>query len=205
MLKTPAVRRVVGAALLALVAATFAQTPPARIRGTVEKIDGQALTVKPRGDGPAMTVKLADNYTVGGLTKASLADISVGKFVGIASLPSSDGGLRALEVLVFPEASRGSNEGHFPWDLQPQSMMTNANVAEVVSAPAGRTLTLRYKDGEQKVIVPEDVPVVTAAPADRSALVPGAHIFIFAAQRQSDGTYTAARVTVGLNGLVPPM
>ena len=205
MSKMPAVRFVVGAAMLALVAAAIAQAPPARIRGTIEKVDGQVLTVKPRGGASPITIRLADNFTVGGLTKASLADVSVGKFVGIASLPSSEGGLRALEVLVFPEAARGTLEGHFPWDLQPESMMTNASVAEVVSAPTGRTLTLRHKDGEQKIIVPENTPIVTPAPADRSALVPGAHIFIFAAQPQSDGTYTASRVTVGLNGLVPPM
>ena len=205
MPQTTGTRIVASIALLTLAAFAFAQTTPTRIRGTIERIDGNVITVKPRGDGAAMTVKLADNFTVGGLTKASLSDIAVGKFVGIASLPAADGSLRALEVLVFPESGRGSNEGHFPWDLQPQSMMTNANVAEVVSAPAGRTLTLRYKDGEQKVLLPEGVPIVTAAPADRSALVPGAHIFIFAAQRQGDGTFTATRVTVGLNGLVPPM
>ena len=186
----PSATRVLASiALLTLAAVAIAQTPT-RIRGTIEKVDGQVLTVTPRGEGPAMTVKLAENFTVGGLTKASLGDIAVGKFVGIASLPTPEG-LRAVEVLVFPESGRGSNEGHYPWDLQPQSMMTNANVAEVVSA--------------QKIIVPDGTPIVTAAPADRSALVPGAHVFIFAAQRQADGTYTASRVTVGLNGLVPPM
>jgi hypothetical protein len=200
-----AARFIACVALLTVAAYSIAQTTPARIRGTIEKLEGNVLTVKPRGDGPSMTVKLADNFTVGGLTKASLSDIAVGKFVGIASLPASDGSLRAVEVLLFPDSARGTNEGHFPWDLQPQSMMTNASVAEVVTAPTGHTLTLRYKDGEQKVVVPEGVPVVTPAPAERSALVPGAHIFIFAAQRQGDGTYTAGRVTVGLNGLVPPM
>ena len=116
-----------------------------------------------------------------------------------------DGTLRALEVLIFPESARGTGEGHRPWDLQPQSTMTNANVAKVTAAPQGRMLTLRYKDGEKKVVVAEDAPVVTSAPADRSALVPGAHIFIVAAQREPDGTFTASRVTVGLDGLVPPM
>jgi hypothetical protein len=183
-----------------------AQAPaPTRIRGVIEKVDGQTLTIKPRGDAPSVTVRLADNFTVSGLTRASLADIVPGKYVGIASLPAPGGSLRALEILVFPDTARGTNEGHGAWDLQPQSLMTNATVAEVASPPEGRTLTLRYKDGEQKIVVPEGIPIVTGAPADRSALVPGAGVFIFAAQRQSDGTFTAPRVTVGLNGLVPPM
>jgi hypothetical protein len=179
-------------------------TPATRVRGDVESLDGQVLTVKAR-DGARLTIKLADNFTVGGLTRASLADAVVGKFVGVAAMPQPDGTLRAIEVLIFPESGRGTGEGHYPWDLQPQSTMTNATVAEVIAASDGRTLTLRYKDGEKRLFVPEWTPVVTAAPADRSALVPGAHVFIFAAQRQPDGSYTASRVTVGIDGLVPPM
>lgn len=175
-----------------------------RIRGDVESLDGHVLTVKAR-DGSRMTVRMAENFTVGGLTRASLADAVVGKFVGVAAMPQPDGTLRAIEVLIFPESGRGTGEGHYPWDLQPRSTMTNATVAEVVAASDGRTLMLRYKDGEKRLFVPESAPVVAAAPADRSALVPGAHVFIFAAQRQPDGTYTASRVTVGLNGLLPPM
>ncbi len=193
------------ACLMAWSTFALAQGAPAtRIRGDVESLDGQVLTVKAR-DGSRLTVKMAQDFSVGGLARATLADAVVGKFVGAAAMPQPDGSLRAVEVVIFPESGRGTGEGHYPWDLQPQSTMTNATVAEVVAATDGRTLTLRYKDGEKRLFVPESAPVVTAVPADRSALVPGAHIFIFAAQRQPDGTYTASRVTVGLNGLLPPM
>src|SRR5438874_6539285 len=137
--------------LVALTGVALAQNAPAvRVRGQIERIDGPNMTIKSR-DGAVLNVKLADNVGVNGVTKATLADVTTGKFVGIASLPNPDGSLRALEVLIFPEAMRGTSEGHFPWDLQPQSMMTNALVAEVASAPVGRTLMLRYKDGEQKI------------------------------------------------------
>ena len=192
-----------GLFLLAVVAAV-AQTPPTRIRGQIQSIDGQALTIKPRAGGDAVVVRLADNFGVTGVVPMTIADIVPGKFVGAASLPQPDGSLKAIEVLIFPDAMRGSGEGHYPWDLAPQSMMTNANVAEVQSVSSGRAVLLRYKDGEQRVVVPDSAPIVTFVPADRSALVPGAHVMV-GAQRQADGTFTAPRVTVGLNGLMPPM
>lgn len=191
--------------LLALLPAlAAAQSPNVRLRGAIEKFDGNALILKERRGG-TVTVRFTDKTAVGGLVAATLADIGPGKFVGTAALPQADGSLRALEVVIFPEAMRGTGEGHFPWDLQPQSTMTNATVADVIGAVQGRTLTLRYKDGEKKVVVPADVPIVTFAPADRSRLTPGAHVFIGAAQLQADGSYAATRVTVGLNGLIPPM
>lgn len=184
-----------------------AQTPPSanvRLRGEILAFDGATLTLRERR-GETVKVRLTDRSTVGGLVTASLADIGPGKFIGTAALPQADGSLRALEVLIFPEAMRGTGEGHFPWDLRPQSTMTNATVADIVTAVQGRTLTLRYRDGEKKVVVPEGAPIVTLTPADRSKLVPGAHVFIGAAQPQPDGSFNAARVTVGLNGLIPPM
>jgi hypothetical protein len=146
-----------------------------RVRGDVESLQGQVLTVKAR-DGSRVVVNMADNFTVGGLVRVPLADATQGKFVGTAAMPQPDGTLRAVEVLIFPESGRGTGEGHYPWDLQPDSTMTNATIADVVAAPEGRVLTLRYKDGEKRVFVPESAPVVTPAPADRSALVAGAHI-----------------------------
>ena len=189
--------------LAALSIPAFAQSP-ARIRGTVQSIDNLTLTVKSR-TGETVTIKLAEKYVVAGVAPASLADVTTGKFIGTATLGQKDGALVALEVLIFPDAMRGANEGHYPWDLQPESLMTNATVADVASGSTqGRVLTLKYKDGEKKVYVPEGVPIVTFVAAERSELRPGAHIFCVA-QRQSDGTLTAARVNVGLNGLVPPM
>jgi hypothetical protein len=188
--------------LLALVCAeAVAQTPPVRVRGTIEKLENSVLTVKTR-DG--MTdIKLADNFSVNGVTAASLSDVTPGKFVGIAAVPRGDGPQAALEVLIFPDSMRGTGEGHYPWDLQPESTMTNATVADVVTAK-DRVLTLRHKGGEQKISVADGVPIVTFVPSDRSALAPGAHVFVIV-MRQPDGSLTAARVNVGLNGLVPPM
>ncbi len=193
--------------LLNLIAsAALAQAPAAptqRIRGDVIAVDGQALKVRSR-TGEAVDVKLADNYTVTAVVRIGMDRIVPGAFVGIASLPQTDGTQRSLEVLVFPESRRGSGEGHYPSDLQPGSMMTNATVGEVAKVDQGQRLTLKYKDGEKVVIVPPGTPVVTFEPGDRAMLVPGAHV-MFGAAKQPDGTFTAAGVNVGKDGLVPPM
>jgi hypothetical protein len=187
-------------------AAALAQAPlpTQRIRGDIVALDGLNLQVKSR-TGEALAIKLAENYTVTSVVKVDLATIKQGSFVGAASMPQADGSETALEVLVFPEAMRGSNEGHYPWDLKPGSMMTNATVADaVMESTGGRRMTLRYKDGEKTVIVPPDAPIVTFEPGERAMLVPGAHILV-TATKQPDGTLTAARVAAGKNGLVPPM
>jgi hypothetical protein len=177
--------------------------PPVRIRGTVEKIDGQNLTVK-ANNGQSMTVKLADNYAVMGIAKASLADIGSGKFIGTTTLGERDGALVALEVHIFPENMRGTGEGHYDWDLRPASKMTNANVANVTNMGKDRVLTVQYKGGEKKVLVPANAVVVSFTPAERSELKPGAAVFVVS-QRQPDGSLTAPRVNVGLKGQIPPM
>jgi hypothetical protein len=194
------------AAFLIAVVSTvaLAQAPtPVRIRGTVEKLDGNQLTVKAR-DGQTMTVRMADNFAVVGIQKASVAEIATGKFIGTTTLGERDGALVAEEVHIFPESMRGTGEGHYPWDLKPNSMMTNANVADVVSVASDRVLTVQYKGGEKKIRVTDSTVVVSYAPADKSLLVPGAPIFMVS-QKQPDGNLTAARVNVGLNGQVPPM
>ena len=136
--------------------------------------------------------------------KASLADVASGKFIGTTTLGERDGALIALEVHIFPEAMRGTGEGHYDWDLRPSSKMTNANVADVTSMGKDRILTVQYKGGEKKVLVPESAIIVSYAPTDRSELKPGAQVFLVS-QRQPDGSLTAPRVNVGLNGQVPPM
>jgi hypothetical protein len=190
-----------------LIAPALAQAPsastPSRVRGTVEKLDGQTLTVKTR-EGPVVTVALAPNFAVNGVVKKDLADIKQGDYVGVASTKGADGKLHALEVLIFPEAMRGTGEGQFPWDLQPESLMTNAAVAGVAAAPTGRTLKLAYKGQESEIVVGPDAPIVTFQPADASLLKPGATVFI-TAQKQPDGTLTAARVTAEKDGVKPPM
>jgi hypothetical protein len=194
-----------GAVLAALSVLALAQNPapPARLRGTVEKLDKLVMTVKSR-DGGTVSVKLAENYTVMGVARAKLKDIGAGKFIGTATLGERNGGLVALEVHIFPEAMRGVGEGHYAWDLKPESKMTNGNVADVKSVGKDRMLTVQYKGGEQKVLVPSNARVVLFGPADRKDLKKGSRIFCIA-QRAPDGSLSAARVTVGLRGLTPPM
>jgi hypothetical protein len=158
----------VAGALVALLASPAAaqnapEGTPTRIRGTVEKLDGQTLTVKSR-EGPQLTIALAPNFTVSAVVKKSLADIKTGDYVGAASLKGSDGKLHAIEVLIFPEALRGTGEGERPWDLVPDSLMTNATVAGVASAAQGQVLKVAYKGGESEIIVPNDIPIVTFVP-----------------------------------------
>jgi hypothetical protein len=190
-------------AVSAVAVAQAPANPPVRIRGTVEKIDGQNLTVK-ANNGQSVTVKLADNYMVMGITKARVADIGSGKFIGTTTLGERDGALVALEVHIFPENMRGTGEGHYDWDLRPASKMTNANVASVTSMGKDSVLMVQYKGGEKKVLVPENAVVVSFTPAERSELKPGAAVFVNS-QRQPDGSLTAPRVNVGLNGQLPPM
>jgi len=190
---------------LALFAATaFAQSPPPsmRLRGTIEKIDPTSMVIKER-NGETMTLAIADDLRVAEVMPVDPKAIQSGTYVGTAAIAGADGKLSALEVLVFPEAMRGTGEGHSQWDLQPGSTMTNATVSEVVPGAKGREMTLRYKDGEKTIIVPEGIPVVTLKPADRSLLVPGAKVLVSAQVR--NGTPTALRVTAGRNGFAPPM
>ena len=191
------------AAVSAVAVAQAAANPPVRIRGTVEKLEGQMLTVKSRA-GESVNIKLADNYIVVGITKAGLDDIISGKFIGTTSVGERDGALVALEVHIFPEAMRGTGEGHYDWDLRPASKMTNANVANVTSMGKDRVMTVQYKGGEKKVLVPADAAVVAFTPAERREIKPGAQVFVNA-QRQPDGSLTAPRVNVGLKGQIPPM
>jgi len=209
------VRWVAGASLLALVSflpqAAFGQAEapkgkPVTIRGKIAAIDGQNLKITTAaGD---VLVRVPENTRVGGVTAAQLSDISAGSYVGTTATKQSDGNLKALEVHIFPEEGRGTGEGHRPWDLTPGSTMTNANVEKVeqvsVEKVQGSLLTLKYKGGEAKVFIPPGTPIVKNVPADRSALKQGAGVYI-AAVRGDDGTVTATRVAVGLNGIMPPM
>ena len=199
-------RTIAALLITAVSAASIAQAPanpPVRLRGTVERIDRTHLTVK-TNTGQSMNVTLADNFVVVGIAKARLADIGSGKFIGTTTVGERDGALVALEVHIFPENMRGTGEGHYDWDLRPNSKMTNANVAKVTSMGKDRVLTVQYKGGEKKVLVPEKAAIVSFTPVDRTELKPGAKVFVNA-QRHPDGTLTAARVNVGLHGQVPPM
>jgi len=175
-----------------------------RVRGTVSAFDGSTLTVKTR-EGDTDAIKLIAGWKVSGVAKASLDDIKVGDFVGVASAPAADGSEGALEVVIFPAALKGTGEGSRPWDLQPNSSMTNATVADAVTAVDGRTVTLSYDDGQQKKIaIPDNTPIVTFATAMPTDLTPGAAVFVLA-ERGGDGALTSGRVVVGNHGVAPPM
>lgn len=194
------------AALLALTTfadASLAQTTPTRLRGAITAIDGKTVTIATR-EGATVEVKLADTWVVALVAPVAAADIKTNSFVGIASMKAPDGSLNALEVLVFPEAMRGSNPGHYPWDLQPESMMTNATVATVASDSDGQTVKLEYKDGTQTIKVKPGTPIVTFLPGERTDAKVGAKVFVGAA-KAADGTLTATRLNVGKDGLTPPM
>jgi hypothetical protein len=186
-----------------LTASAWAQDT-VRVRGAIERVDGNTIVVKSR-DGAELKVALANNALIVAIVKASMADIKQGSFVGVTGMPQADGSQRAIEVHIFPEAMRGTGEGHYPWDLRPGSTMTNANVEQTVTGVDGQTLSVKYKDGEKKLIVPPDATIVTYVPGDKSELKPGTKIFIAAAKKQPDGTLEAPRVNYGRDGITPPM
>lgn len=196
-----------GVALIGTAVAQQQQQPPMRIRGQIEKIDGNTLTVKAR-DGATLTVNVPDNVRVMNFVKASLADIKPNSYIGVTAMPQPDGSQKAIAIHIFLEAQRGTGEGHRPWDLRPGSTMTNAAVETTAGSVDGQVLTVKYKQGdkvdEKKVIVPPDAAIVTYAPADKGELKAGAQIIIFGAQKQADGTLQAQAVNVG-KGITPPM
>jgi hypothetical protein len=192
----------------ALVAASWqvsAQQPQGeRVRGTIEKLDGSTLAVK-TADGHAMRIKLTDDARIVGVVKASMADIKEGSFIGSAAMPQADGSQKSLEVHIFPEAMRGTGEGHRPYTI-PNSTMTNGTVGGVgnaVTGVEGDTVTLKYKGGEKKMVIPAGVPIVRYEIGDRGDLKPGAAFTILSAVKKSDGSYETNRVNVGRNGAVP--
>jgi hypothetical protein len=194
---------------IAMVAAStlyaIAQQPPSptRVRGTIEGVAGDVLDVKSRS-GEDFKLRMAGDMRLVGITKISLSDIKVGSFVGATTVPGPDGTNNAVEVHVFPEEMRGTGEGSRPFDLRPNSTMTNATVAESVTGNDGHTLLVKYKDGEKKVVVSAETPVVTYVHADKSELKAGAKVIAFF-KKLPDGSYEANRISVGLNGLTPPM
>ena len=189
---------------LAIVATSAFAQERVRVRGTIEKVDGNMLTVKTR-EGQEVKVKLPDNARVVGIQKTSIDDVKQGAYVGVSAMPQTDGSQKALHVHIFLDAMRGVAEGFGPWDVRPNSTMTNATVDSVVTGTDGRTLMVKYRDGEKKIIVPPDAPIVKYVPGNKDALKPGAKIFVVAALKQPDGTLEAPNVSVGLDGLTPPM
>src|ERR1700709_2115457 len=194
---------------VAMVAAStiyaIAQQPPSpsRVRGTIEAVDGDTIAVKSRA-GEDVKLHMAGDVKIVGITKIALSDIKVGSFIGTTTVPGPDGANNAVEVHVFPEDMRGTGEGSRPFDLRPNSTMTNAAVDQSVVGNDGHPLLIKYKDGEKKVLVSPETPVVTYVPADKSELKAGAKI-IAAMKKLPDGSYETNRVSVGRDGLTPPM
>jgi len=199
-------RPLIAAAMVvaSILAATAQQPPtPTRVRGTIEAVDGDVLSVRSRS-GEQVKLHMTSDMRVVGIVRISLADIKLGSFIGTTTVPGPDGRHDAVEVHVFPEDMRGTGEGSRPYDLKPNSTMTNATVAETVAGTDGQTLMIKYKDGEKKVTVGPDTPVVTYVPAERSDLKADSKIIAFVKQLP-DGSFETNRISVGRNGLTPPM
>jgi hypothetical protein len=188
------------------VAAAFVAVPALaqqsqRVRGTIESADGSAIVVK-QAEGPDVTVKLADNVQVFGVVPAKLADVKAGDYVGVGAMPQPDGSQKAIQVMIFAETQRGTGEGFRPWD-RPGTTMTNGTVDTTVAGVSGQTLTVKYKDGEQKIIISPDATIRAYVIGDKSELKPGAHIAIVRADKAADGTLSTGRVNVGRGDVVP--
>nr|WP_249154537.1 hypothetical protein [Bradyrhizobium manausense] len=180
------------------------QAPTVRIRGIIESVDGSTLGIKTR-EGTEVKVKMTDNVAVFAVVKTELSEIKEGSYIGVTAMPEPDGTQKAIAVHIFPENQRGAAEGFRPWDARVNSTMTNATVAQTVKGSDGQNITVKYKDGEKKVVVPPDTPIVTFVASDKSEVKPGAKLIIFGAAKKDDGTLEANRVNVGRDGVTPPM
>jgi hypothetical protein len=192
------------AACVATSISAFAEDTPARVRGTLQKMDGNNLTIATKS-GKEANLPLKDGAPVIAVTKGAMSDIKSNSFVGITAMPQPDGTQKAVEVHVFEESLRGVGEGHYPWDLKPDSTMTNGAVAQQVEKVEGNTLQVKYKDGEKTIVVPKDAEVVNLVAGSKADLKTGAHVFIPRWEKQGDGTWQAAVVVVGRDGITPPM
>lgn len=193
------------AAISIFAASAYAQQAAmVRIRGTIGTVDGNVLGIKTR-EGSDVRVRMTDNAAVFAVVKTSLSQVKEGSYIGVTAMPQPDGVQKAIAVHIFPENQRGAAEGFRPWDARPNSTMTNATVAETVKGTEGQNILVKYKDGEKKVVVPPDTPIVTFVATDKSEVKPGAKIIIFGATKKDDGVLEANRVNVGRDGITPPM
>lgn len=196
-----------GGAILAALSAmpSLAQAPAAKpvpLRGTIEKVDGHKVMAKSARGAP-LALELADKATIVAVTKATLADVKDGSFIGSGAMPQPDGTQKALEVHIFPESMRGTGEGFRPW-THPGSTMTNGTVGATVTAVSGPLITVKYKGGEQKIDVPPGTPIVQYQVGDASALKPGAAFTVLAALKKPNGAFAVSRINVGVNGTKLP-
>ena len=176
-------------------------TQRVRVRGTVETVSGDTLTIKTR-DGADQAIALTSGWKIGGIKRASVDDIKPGDFVGVGSMPKGSGPNDAIQVMIFPAAMKGTGEGNRPWDAQPNTEMTNATVSNAVTAVDGRTITLTYQGKEKTIAIPDGTQIVTLAPAAKDDLKQGAAVIV-TAQKAADGSMSSAQVAVGLDGVSP--
>jgi hypothetical protein len=196
-------RIALAATCLACAAGAFAQQPPSlRVAGTVESFDGHVLVVKSERLGE-VKIGLPDKVVVFGVSKAAIADVKTGAYVGIGAMSQADGSQRAIQVTVMAESQRGLSEGHRPWDARPNSTMTNGAVDQTVESVDGPVLTVKYKGGEQKIVVPPEAKILAYSVADTSELKPGAHVAVLRAVKKPDGSLEASRVNIGRGEVVP--
>jgi len=192
----------IAAALIMTTCAASAQQN-SRIRGTVEKLDADGAVIKTM-DGQSIPIKFAPNLAIAVVVKAKISDIKPGDFIGAGARPQADGSLKGIQILIFPEAQRGTGEGHRDWSAMPQTTMTNATVAETVSNVSGSELTLKYKDGEKKLIIGPDTNIITTKQGERADVKIGTEL-VTTAVKNPDGNFTTSRVTVGKDGVAPPL
>jgi hypothetical protein len=192
------------AVVLALICANAGLAQPAasqRIAGTVERVEGRSLSVK-AADGASVTIELAGKAAVFDVSKATLADLKPGSFIGVGAMPQADGSQRAIQVTIFAESQRGTGEGHRPWN-RPNSTMTNGTVDATLASVDGQVLTVKYRDGEKKIVVPPDAVILIYSTGDVGELKPGAHVAFSRATKKADGVFEADRVNVGHGEVIP--
>lgn len=191
------------AGFVLICAAAAAQTATnRRVSGTVESADGNTISVK-RQSGDTMTVHLTGNVAVYDVSKGAMADLKPNAFIGVGAMPQADGSQRAMQITVFSESQRGLGEGHRPWDRAPNSTMTNGTVDTTVGSVEGSVLTVKYKGGDKKIVVPSDAVILVYSLGDKSKLKPGVKIAVIGAKQRADGTFDADRVNVGHGDIMP--
>ena len=197
------VARAAAVALALSFASAFAQQPPSeRIAGAVESFDGHVLTVK-SDKGGEVKISLADNTAVFGVMKATVADIKPGAYIGVGATPQADGSQRAIQIMIFTEQQRGVGEGHYPWQAHPNNTMTNGAVDETVASVDGPVLMVKYKGGQQKIVVPPETVIRAYGVGDKSELKPGARVAVLRVVKKPDGSFEASRVNIGRGDVVP--
>lgn len=193
----------IGCLLISTLAASAQPAPTVRITGVIESADSDGIVVRPYEGGGTFRVFLADKVTVFDIGKATLADVKPGAFIGVGAIQQPDGTQRAMQITVFAESQRGLGEGFRSWDRAPNGTMTNGTIDERVTSVDGPVLTVKYRDGEKKIVVPPDATILAYSVGDKDDLKVGAKVSIARVKKKLNGTLEADRVNVGRGDFVP--